>query len=71
MLRKYRRAGVGIRAAHLAIRRHPGRWEAVASRFNPGALPFWRRTVAALPPTCLEEQAGDQGGTVLRFTVSG
>ncbi|MGX7707661.1 GNAT family N-acetyltransferase [Methylobacterium sp. Gmos1] len=71
VLRKNRRAGIGTRAAHLAIRRHPGRWEAAVSRFNPEALPFWRRTVATLSPSCLEERAGDEGDTVLRFTVPG
>lgn len=41
VLRKYRRAGVGTRAAHLAFRRCPGWWEAAVHRYNPDALLFW------------------------------
>ena len=73
MLRKHRRAGVGTRAAHLAFRRYPGRWEAAVSRHNPDALPFWRSVVRALPVTWVEERPGDErrwSGIVLCFEVA-
>lgn len=72
VLRKYRRRGVGRRAAHAAFSRHPGRWEVAVSRYNPDALPFWRSTVRALPAAGLEEHPGDGQrwrGMVLRFAV--
>lgn len=73
VLRKYRRAGVGTRAAHLVFRRFPGRWEVGVSRYNPDALPFWRSVVRTLPTaTKGEGQPGDGrrwSGTVLCFEV--
>jgi predicted acetyltransferase len=41
VLRRYRRAGVGRRAAALLWNRLPGKWTVRASEGNRGALPFW------------------------------
>jgi predicted acetyltransferase len=43
VLRKYRRARVGARAALFIFRRYPGRWEVGVAWYNPPALAFWRR----------------------------
>jgi predicted acetyltransferase len=69
VLRKYRRARVGTRAAHLVFRHMPGRWEVAVASYNQGALAFWRSVAASLPREA-EERAGDGqcwAGTVLCF----
>jgi predicted acetyltransferase len=69
VLRKYRHARVGTRAAHLVFRQMPGRWEVPVASYNPGALAFWRGVVASLPRE-VEERVGDGqrwAGTVLCF----
>jgi predicted acetyltransferase len=72
VLRKYRRAGVGSRAAKLLFARFPGRWEAPVAWYNAPALAFWRRAVAACVDGTIEECAGDGErwtGTVLCFAT--
>jgi predicted acetyltransferase len=46
VLRKYRRLGVGTRAARELFERFPGRWEVAVLVWNVAALPFWRRVIA-------------------------
>jgi len=46
IVRKYRRASVGTRAAQLVIARHPGTWEITQTPHNAGASSFWRRALA-------------------------
>jgi predicted acetyltransferase len=45
VLRRYRRAGVGRRAALLLWQRLPGRWMVRVAEANRGALSFWSRTI--------------------------
>lgn len=59
VVRKYRRARVGMRAAHLIFRRYRGRWEIPVAHYNEAALRFWRSTVAALGVEGAVERAGD------------
>ena len=71
VLRKYRRARVGARAALLVFRRYPGRWEVPVAWYNPPALAFWRKVTAEAAPGKVEEIAGDGkrwAGPVLCFT---
>ena len=46
VLRRYRRSGVGRRAAALLWQRLPGQWLVRVSEGNSGALPFWRGVIA-------------------------
>ena len=46
VLRRYRRSGVGRRAAILIWDRFPGRWIVRVSEGNRGAVPFWRNVIA-------------------------
>jgi len=46
VLRRYRRSGVGRRAAFLVWDRFPGRWTVRVSEGNVKALPFWERVIA-------------------------
>ncbi len=46
VIRRYRRSGVGQRAALLVWDRFPGRWTVRVSEGNTGALPFWNRIIA-------------------------
>lgn len=46
VLRRYRRSGVGLRAAYLLWNRLPGTWVVRVSEGSPGALPFWARIIA-------------------------
>ncbi|HEX2658856.1 MAG TPA: GNAT family N-acetyltransferase [Polyangia bacterium] len=45
ILRKYRRQGVGERAACLVFQRFPGRWEVRQRAENADATVFWRRVI--------------------------
>ena len=72
VLRKYRRARVGTRAALLIFRRYPGRWEVPVAWYNPPAQAFWRAVSEGLGPVEVEDLAGDGkrwAGPVLRFTT--
>ena len=72
VLRKYRRARVGTRAALLVFRRYPGRWEVPVAWYNPPAQAFWRSVAEELAPGEVEEIAGDGkrwAGPVLRFAT--
>jgi predicted acetyltransferase len=72
VMRKYRRARVGSRAALLIFHRYSGRWEVPVAWYNPPAQAFWRKTAKELAPVEVEEIAGDGkrwAGPVLRFTT--
>jgi predicted acetyltransferase len=72
VMRKYRRARVGRRAALLVFRRYPGRWEVPVAWYNPPAQVFWRSVAEQLAPVEVEEIAGDGKrwtGPVLRFAT--
>ena len=45
IVRKYRRQGVGERAARLLFQHFPGRWEVRQRAQNPEATAFWRRVI--------------------------
>ena len=45
VLRRWRRLGVGTRAAHAMFRRHAGNWEVRVREGNPAALAFWPRAI--------------------------
>ncbi len=46
VLNRYRRCGVGRRAAGLAFRMLPGRWQVKVLLKNRGARRFWRNVIA-------------------------
>ena len=74
VLRKYRRARVGMRAGKLIFEWFPGRWEVPVASYNRPALPFWRKTVRASIGRDAEEFAGDGerwSGPVLCFEAGG
>ena len=71
ILRKYRRLGVGSRAAALIFDRFRGQWEIPVAWYNHPALSFWRTVVRTAADGPLREVAGDAerwDGTVLAFT---
>ena len=49
VVRKHRRSGVGILAAHQAFSRYPGQWEVAVARRNVAALAFWRKATRQHP----------------------
>lgn len=57
VLRKYRRAGVGRRAAAAVLDRFPGPWEIAVMRENVHGQAFWRATLAAYAPGAVREEA--------------
>jgi predicted acetyltransferase len=70
VLRKYRRIGVGSRAARILFERWPGRWEVAVARYNKPALAFWRKAIPAAVDGAVEEYTGDferRIGTALCF----
>jgi predicted acetyltransferase len=58
VLRKYRRARVGTRAAQQVFRRMRGHWEVPIAIDNQAALAFWRTVVSSLP-IAAEEHVDD------------
>ena len=72
VLRKYRRLGVGSRAAKALLERFAGQWEVPVARCNQPALTFWRSTASTAAGGAVEECEGDGErwtGTVLRFAA--
>ena len=59
VLRRYRRHGVGMRAAHLAFDRGPGAWEVRQRAWNAAATLFWRRAIDAYTRGAFTEQQVD------------
>lgn len=49
VMRKYRLARVGTRAALAAFQRFPGRWEVPVAHYNQEAKLFWRSVARSLP----------------------
>jgi predicted acetyltransferase len=47
VMRRYRRASLGRRAAQTVIERHPGTWELTQTPNNHAAIAFWRTVLAA------------------------
>jgi predicted acetyltransferase len=45
VMRKYRRRGVGRRAAAELFRRFPGRWSVREEAANAGSIAFWRKAI--------------------------
>lgn len=73
IVRKHRRRGVGLAAAHALFGTAWGVWEAAVVRRNLGALAFWRRAAASYPGVrdLVEEDHDDAlwNGAILRFRV--
>jgi predicted acetyltransferase len=68
--RRYRRCGVGRRAACAVFDRFPGRWEVRQHPSNAGATAFWRRVIGGYTEGDYEELAWSDPswtGTVQRF----
>ena len=47
VLRKFRRSGVGTRAAHMLFGNFPGRWTVEQIAANTAAQRFWRGVIGA------------------------
>jgi len=57
VLRRERRTGIGTRAAHAILERHPGRWEVSELVRNEAAIRFWRRVIGEHTGGRFEESA--------------
>ena len=71
VLRRHRRARVGMRAAHHLFAMHPGRWEIRQRRENAFATLFWRRAVSTYTNGSFFDELLDDPmwqGPVQRFT---
>ncbi|MGZ3424438.1 MAG: GNAT family N-acetyltransferase [Polyangiales bacterium] len=70
VLRKHRRAGVGMEAAHRIFALHPGRWEVRQRSENVAATAFWRRAIGAWASDFTETLVEDSRwqGPVQHFT---
>lgn len=73
VVRKHRRRGVGLAAAHALFGTAWGVWEAATVRRNTAARAFWRRAAESYPGVrdIVEEDRDDAlwNGAVLRFRV--
>ncbi len=68
VMRKYRREGVGMRAASDVIGRFPGNWEIHELVANLPAQAFWRRVADTISGGRFEESTAD-GDIVQWFTA--
>jgi predicted acetyltransferase len=57
VMRKYRRMGIGRRAAIEVLGRFPGSWQVRQQLSNPAATTFWR---TAIPYQWAERTTGDE-----------
>jgi predicted acetyltransferase len=74
VLRRHRRAGLGMAAAHRIFSTHPGPWEVRQGKANVAATSFWRAAISAFTGgTYSEELVDDERwrGPVQRFTSGG
>lgn len=73
IVRKHRRRGVGLAAAHALFGTAWGVWETAVVRRNAGALAFWRQAAASYPGVrdVVEADHDDAlwNGAILRFRV--
>lgn len=73
VVRKHRRRGVGLAAAHALFNSAWGVWEAATVRRNAGARAFWRRAAESYPGVrdVVEDDRHDArwDGAVLTFRV--
>ena len=71
ILRKHRRRGLGMAAAHAIFERYPGTWEVAVARRNLAALTFWRTVIGEHPLLHRVEEVDIStpawDGPVLRF----
>lgn len=65
VLRRYRRAGVGLAAAQRLLGAHIGPWSITQLATNPEATSFWRRAI----PVPFEEMVQADGTVEQRFTI--
>lgn len=68
VVRRFRRQGVGARAAAGVFKRHPGRWIVQEVARNLAAQAFWRRVIADVTGGEFEEEQSPRGVTQ-RFEV--
>jgi predicted acetyltransferase len=59
ILRKYRRHGIGERAAREVFGRFPGRWSLTVDLRNEAGLPFWRKVLGRITAGQFTELTGD------------
>ena len=73
VVRRYRRQGVGRRAALDILQQLPGRWEITILERNQPALAFWQQVVAQHTGGCYEQLVSQSQwtGPVLRFVSGG
>jgi predicted acetyltransferase len=71
VLRRYRRARVGLTAAHRIFAMHAGKWEVRQRTANVEATSFWRTAISAHTGGRFAEELLDDDrwrGPVQRFT---
>jgi predicted acetyltransferase len=74
VVRKHRRRGLGLAAAHAIFGERPGQWELAVMRANTAALPFWRKAAATHPLARGVEEidlaTSAWNGPVIRFRIA-
>ncbi len=74
VVRKYRRAGLGLAAAQALFTRYSGRWEAAVMRSNTGARNFWQHAITRHPALAdthvADHNDSSWNGTIFRFVIS-
>ena len=69
VLRKYRRGGVGSRAARAVFQECPGPWEVHEVAANTPAQAFWRRVIGAATGGQFDEEVNTDA-VVQRFVIA-
>jgi len=65
VLPKFRRGGVGTRAARALFTRHRGTWHVTQLAGNDSATEFWHRAI----PVPFDEDVNEDGSAAQRFTT--
>jgi predicted acetyltransferase len=68
ILKRYRRAGIGLRVAQALFDRFRGRWQLSILARNAPAIAFWRRVLG--DRASLHEESGPRGEIVYAFDTS-
>ena len=68
ILKRYRRTGIGLRAAHALFDRFRGRWQLSVLARNAPAIAFWRRVLG--DQASLQEESGSSGDIVYAFDTN-
>lgn len=58
VMKKYRRQGIGKKAAIAVLKKHPGKWELTVHPNNPISHKFWKSVISDVAVNGIQEVTG-------------